>query len=392
MTRKPDRVALPMITSSALEKGRVCPGSFTLPRFASSNEFAEEGEERHAEDETAINAGNIPEVYAKRWPGYVFRSEVAYAYDLATEQARELGVGIQRDYARFDLSSFEVPGTLDIEAVSPDGRHLVVVDRKGYDAQAPAGQHTQVRFNALMAARVRKPERITVAINHEITGLDIAELTEFDLDETAYETRQIVVDVARTIEAAKQGKHDEVRFQTGRQCRWCDSFWACDKQKELQALVVAKADAKAELVAFDNDDDANRMIDLLEKLTLFTKKLREAVKARAKTRPIPRGNGRLYGLQPKEGNRKLDAKVVHAFLTERYGAEIADAAVELATTQTAIKRALAFADGVASVDKAMEQILDELDKRGGVKRDTKPELMEYDAPPMPPPQLRVVND
>jgi hypothetical protein len=360
-----------MITASKLELAERCPGNLTLPHVDEPNEFSEAGNRRHAEDEEAIGAGDVPEVYAERWPGLAWQSEVSYAYDVSTDTARFLGIGLKRNYGA--LGPFEIAGTIDAEGRAPGV--LVVVDRKSFDEVTPAASNPQVRFLALAAARALSADKIQVAINHELAGLDAAEIDPmFDLDVIAHDIKQLVVRSAAIRESARAG--EAVPFNTGRWCRWCSAFAACPKQQELRSIVeqgeTHPAIARA---AFLDDEDAPDVYDLWKRLGILHKRIGQSLYAFASSRPIRLSSGKMFGPVQKQGNEKLDGDVVYQVVRDLHGADLADRAVVRQATKKRLDEALKGKRGAAVA------VLKVVRERGGSERKASTAIEEYEPGP-----------
>lgn len=371
-----------MISSSKLSLAADCPGAFTLPWRDSPSNYTTAGNERHAEDERAINAGDVPDVYDSRWPGLRWRAEVSYAYDVSTGVARELGVGLNRAYG--ELRPFEVPGTIDAE-----GRNhglLVVVDRKGYEEQEPASRHRQLRFLALAAARARAVERIVVAIRPEVGAMDVVDVDPvFDLAVIAGQVKRLVLDTARVRAEARDGK--PAPFSPGRHCRWCPAFDACPQQEELRALVRRDdEDPELALSMFVDDDSASDVHELWKRIGILHKRIGQQLYAHAASRPIRLRNGKLFGPHQKPGDREYDGAMVHTVAAETLGRDVADQVVEMVASQAKFERVVKPLVPRGKFAATKRAVFDEVDKRGGMRRPVVTTIEEYD------PGLRLVAD
>jgi hypothetical protein len=356
-----------VITFSKLELVDRCPGSITLPWIDEPNEYSDAGNARHEADEADIQAGIIPEVYDQAFPGLNWRSEVSYAYDTSDGTARELGVGIKRAYG--DLRPFEIAGTLDVEGRRPGV--LVVIDRKSYEAVTPPAQNLQVRSCALAAARARPADRVVVGINHELTGLQTAELDPvFDLDVIAHDVRALLVRSAATRAAARAGQ--PVEFRTGRWCRWCPAFHSCPEQAKLKTIDPNDANTALSLVI--DDESAPRVYQLYQRIGILQKRLAQAIHAYAASTPIPLGGGRFFGRHETRGNEKLNGDAVWEAVKELYpGAE--DDTVVRSATKKRLEEALKGRRG------AVGKVLELVRERGGATRSGGSKIEEYEAKP-----------
>ena len=375
-----------LLSASKLELAKRCIGAFTLPWRNERNAWSDAGTERHAEDEAAINAGDTPAVLAERWPDLTWRAEVAFAYDVATGEARELGQGIGRDYKQFNLTPFEIVGTADAIGLSPS--QLVVHDKKSFDDVTRASDNPQLAFLALAAGKVYLPTRIEVAISHELRDLDVAEIDPvFDLDVIAHSVKQLMLAVVQARSDARDGK--PVAFNAGRQCRWCNAFDSCPKQAELLALVKRDDEALASgetVMPMLTDENAPDVYALWKSIGILHKRIGQSLYAKAADRPIPIGGGKMFGRVTKQGNEKLDGDVAYSVVRDRYGQEVADAAVQRVATKTKIKEALNAVAGRGGLAAAERSVLDEVRKRGGARRDEKESIEEF------VPQLAAVKD
>jgi hypothetical protein len=364
------------LSSSKIELAQRCIGAFTLPWRDSPNVWSKAGTERHAVDETAIQSGDVPLVYTDRWPGFKWRAEVKFVYNVATGEAREITTPGARAYG--DLGPFDVTGTADV--VGRCGPRLVIVDKKSFDDVTRAEDNPQVRFIALAASVAYQSDYIDVAINHELSGLDVATLDAFDLDETAVSIRRTLIDVAQARSDARDGK--PVAFNTGRQCRWCPAFDAgCPKQLELVQLVKREDAAVTRLeqstLPILDDENAPDVYALYKQIGILHKRIGQSLYAHAADRPIMLSGGRAFGKHEKLGNRKYDGKVVHDVVTERYGREVADSVIEMTATQSKLESVLKLRLQSGSVSEAKKSILDEVESRGGMDRKETTVIEEY---------------
>lgn len=360
-----------MITASRLELVARCEGHLTRRQVNEPNEWSEAGIRRHADDELAINAGDVPEIYTERWPGLLWRSEVRYAYDASDGTSEFCGLGSNRNYGA--PAPFRIGGTVDVEGRGPS--ILVIVDKKSFEAVTPAASNPQIRFLALAAARVHPADRIFVAINHELHGLDVAELDpNFDLDLIAHDTKRLIVHSAEVRAAARAGQ--AVEFNVGRWCRWCPAFNDCPKQADLKALLSRDDDDPdlAMQTLLDNES-APDVYELWKRIGILHKRIGQSLYAHAASRPIPLSSGKMFGAVEKLGNEKLDGDMVYETIRRLHGQQLADAAVVRSATKKRLGEVLKRRRGAA--DEVIQVVRD----AGGAERKRTTAIEEYDARP-----------
>ncbi len=374
------------LTASKIEWAKHCPGSFTRKHSRVADGFAEAGTARHAVDEDAIGRGEVPQVLVDRWPGFDWRAEVAFSYDVSTGVARELGVGIGRGYEAYNLGPYEISGTADVVGRAP-GR-VVVVDKKGYDEVTPIDRNPQVRFLGMVAAKAYGLDVAEIAIRPEMGAMGFDEIGGFDFAVIHDDTRRALIDVNKAIVDAHAGR--PVRFETGRRCRWCDAFDDCPLQRELVENVRTElVPLQVEnMIPFERDEDATVAFDLLARLKILTKRLQGSLIMRAKERPIPTSDGKLYGPREKEGNMQIDADVAYVVVREKYGQKVADQAVSREATQTGIERALKEIAPSGQLAAMKRSVIKEIESRGGTKTESKIAIEVYSAPRL----LKVVGE
>lgn len=364
------------LTASKIEMAECCPGSFTRKHSRGANdEHANAGTARHAEDEEAIGRGEVPAALADRWPGLEWRAEVAFAYDVSTGVARELGSRIGRAYEAFNLGPYEVPGTADV--VGRSQSMLVVVDKKGFDEVTPIQRNAQVRFCGMVAAKTYGYDDVTIAIRPQIGGLDVDEIGAFDFVNVHEHTKRALVGVNKAILDARQGK--PVRFEIGRRCRWCDAFDDCPQQRELienvrSELVPLQVE---NMIPFADDAEATLAFDLLSRLKILTKRLQGSLIMRSKERAIPTSDGKLYGPHEVAGDLKIDGDVAYAVMREKHGQDVADKAVIRKASQSGIERALKDVAPRGQLAAMQRAVMKEIELRGGSKRETSIEIGVY---------------
>ncbi len=362
------------LSASGAPRALACPASLVYPQHRYDTKHAAAGTGRHADSEVAIDMGDEEDVLPARViamlePDDVKATECAFAYDCATGTARELGYG-RESYK--NLSPFEIPGCLDLIIRSP--RRIIVVDKKGYERVGPAESNEQTLTYALMVARAYGYDEVTVVIYYEIGGVDVAVLSALDLDGHAERLKALLVDVARAqVEPTKF-------LAMGRWCKYCPAFLSCPKQHAL-TLEVGSGNMAMQIesrIPFDDDEDAAKAFDLLQRVKMIAARIQAGLYARAGQRPIPLLNGNVLGPIEKQGNERLDGDIVYQVIRDQHGQGIADAAVERKATKKRIGEALVFAGSKGERAKLERAVLDEVRNRGGAKREAKTVIEEYE--------------
>lgn len=362
------------LSASAVPRALACPASLVLPQHRYATVWAELGEDRHADNEAAIDVGHAddvlpPQVMALLLPGDKMTTECAFAYDTATDTARELGVK-RRAYGT--LAPYEIGGTVDL-LIMGNGR-AIVVDKKGFERVGAAETNGQTLTYALMVARTYGLDEVTVAIFYEVGAPSIATIGVMALDAHAAALKKLQVDAARA--AA-----DPTGFiNPGRHCKYCEAFLSCPRQQQFQ-LEVTSADSIMrieQVIPFDRDEDAAAAFDLLERIKMLTARISSALYARASERQFALSDGRVFGPREKESNEKLDGDIVWTVVREKYGLHVADMAIERKATKARLKEALKkVGKPVAAGER---EVLDEVRNRGGSKRETKTVVEVHELP------------
>lgn len=190
------------------------------------------------------------------WSAVEWRHEVAFAYDPATDTARELAnQDGHRDYS--GARHGEIVGTADLVCVDEDGAVVVADIKTGWQADAePVERHSQLRFLALAAARALGADEARI----QVLKLDAVQLaaTEarldvLDLAEVASETKALVGRILASEPAP--GSHCDALY--------CPALAVCPA---TTALVREARETKPALPAFalrppETDAEALRLRD-----------------------------------------------------------------------------------------------------------------------------------
>lgn len=359
------------MSMSALPRTFACPTSFVLPWTANDNEYSDSGTAGHSEMESAVLNWELdklpPEVaplLAEYRREHVMIEQPIY-YNFLSDESR---LGVKSDDRDYKPLPFEIPGKSDVMAVDVARRRGLVIDWKQFEEVGAAISNSQTTGYAVALARLFDLDEVTVVIAYLSPAnrhVDIAVLDDLDFMAYGDRLRQLQLDVAG---ARAQPSH---YLRLGRHCRWCPAYFDCDEQKTMQLQLAAENAMQSveQMLPLDDDDAALAAFNLRERVSIFNKRLNEALFSRAARRPIPLADGRFFGKVEKQGDRELNADTVYAVVKAQHGQDVADAAVERVATFTKLKAALKSA-GVKSVAKAEKQVIDVVAEQGGVSRKT----------------------
>lgn len=220
------------------------------------------------------------------------RPEIAFAWDPATDTARELPSKGQRDYS--GAHEGELCGTVDLVAVTPGGAGIVW-DWKTGDA---SGAGPQLRTLAVMVARALRLSTVTVAAL-EVTAAGVREVCREDLD--AFE-----LDVHAGELAEKLAAIPTAEPTPGAHCSdaWCPARATCPEGREAAAqLVPVEALTKHRMsLQIDGPDHAAWMLDRVRLVEAACKATKEAIKAACPEEGWTLADGRTL----REGTRKVE--------------------------------------------------------------------------------------
>lgn len=378
------------VTASKLELCERCPAAAALPAvWAPSTDDQLAGTARHRYLERAPVVGRdaalaeIDEQWRSQCESIdvdevpVGTAEIAQAYDVATDKARVLGQWIGRAY---DVSATEISGTADL-ICEPAGEHgrWLVVDWKGEEEVEAAATNPQLGFGALCVARVHDIDEVDVAVGYiGHTGSirwDRATLGPFELEAMAARLRAVHarVEAARALVAA--GRTPDVA--TGLHCRRCPAMAACPAMtalvRELDTDAQASTDETVTALARLSDERAGAAWVRVKLLGELVDAMKRSLSARAETRGLPLPDGtRLMPVEVPRRTIVMDRAL--PVLTERFGADQVDAAVERSLSMESITRmARQLAPGKGQ-KKAVGALLDALRDAGALREKTHVQL------------------
>lgn len=338
-----------LLSASSLQRVDACPASAVLPRSVHDSPWSDKGHGIHEHLKRLAQGVPVEESLkqvpeALRWicaelpdPGKGL-AEVAFAYDLETGRARELGRDIERQYGK--LGPTEIPGSADFLCMQGDV--LALDDYKtGRSEVPPARDNLQLHTLALMACRAYgvSKARVSLVYVHDdgTTHRDSHDLDAFDLAEVADRLSRLWTRVQIAKRAVAQGKQPDTH--EGKHCDFCPGKVACPaKTAWLVRLTVPEGIAQR----FDTlltGKDAAKAYEIVKRADEVLNDLRAKLYQWARENPIDLGDGKVFGLTTSE-REYVDGAVAWKVLREQHGEAVADAACELSTSKAAIERAL----------------------------------------------------
>ncbi len=356
------------LTFSGLGRALLCAGSNVLPqvRDLEMEGWSEEGTvlhrflfnipkmgaaaalravpEEHRDACAAINLEKLPTLNSAGWA-----HEVSYAYAVELDQGFELARGQDRDtvystllpalQAKLGTSITIIPGTVDVVAISGDGKMAIVVDyKRGFSDKGPLSEHWQLRGYALVVARACNVDEVRIVRIRLLNGEPRVEYLDLDvakLDQTALQ-----VERACEAQARYQRSPHNFAFLTrdlvrGEHCRFCGARPRCPAFVDLALraapvqVVRGGAPAAQEARARAREDlqlpplttaTAPQYLLAAEHLEQIADWLRAGVDKLSKEEPISLASGELYG--PHEWVREpIDVEAAAPILQELLGAD-----------------------------------------------------------------------
>lgn len=381
-------------SASSLERASRCIGSAVLPKVENVTEAADKGKALHAFLARVVEVGR-DEAMQEVSPEYRdlcaaidtdmlpvtavdVTAEVAFAYDPAKGTARMLGQNIDRAYSLAEPTEFM--GTADVVCVGPG--ELFIGDYKtGMGFVTPARENWQLRFLALAASKVHNRTAVRVAIIR-ITedGTPFSDSVDFDavdLDGIAEDLRVLGRKVGEAQELAFLDRAPPVT--TGAHCRYCKSLVYCPAQTALTKRLATDPDRVADdILAALTPESASAAWGRLKVVEEVVSRVREALYAFAREQPIHLPGGTVVG--PVETQRRvIDGRVAFSVLSERFGEDIATAAVDLDASQASIERALRVVSeqSGAKLASLKRQVMQAVEREGGISLRTSTAIREH---------------
>jgi hypothetical protein len=304
-------------SASSLERAHLCPESQVLPHFRSANTaWSARGSGMHAflvrvaelgRDEAlaelegtehydaceCIEVDRLPAVS----PGS-YAYEVALAYDLETDTARELGRNVGRERAYVGVTATEVFGTLDVLGLTDEA--VLVLDYKtGFKWFGPIEENYQLLFGALAACRAYGRERALMAIiriNEEGHPYFLwGEVGREELEAFAARLRALDERISELRLLAIGG--EPLRPTWGDHCTYCPALPSCPAHMTLARALTNPEDDTAGLPAL-TAETAPLYYVALKRGEKVLERIETSLKLYAEQSPFELGGGWVYGKYP----------------------------------------------------------------------------------------------
>lgn len=336
-------------------------------------------------------------------------TEVAYAYNWRTGNARELGRNLgHRNYHLLSEppTEDEIPCTIDVIGVGEIHLTDGTVVLRGYAADYKTGHTTypapneygQTMLAALCVRSVLSVDSVTVELIHIHDDGDHHSQREtvdcWDMDIFELEIRDVFEGLPQ-LEADQQAGRG-LAFHGGHHCDYCSAYKHCDAkvaamravpQQLLQLGIRPGAAGELDIEAGAiTVRSAAAFYEAAEKIEAILKRGKAEVCSMAFHEPIPLSDGRI--IEPRtRTTRVVDGRVAGALLEERYGREEALRRVEVSVTMDQIHAAVvANLDAKAKPrqkistrkgDGVEDLFLKELERRGGLATNTSQNCRPY---------------
>ncbi len=362
-------------TGSKLDLHATCRLAACLPKAQRENPYANEGQAFHAFFHRVVAAQSPPplisgpaldlpaarELALQEVPAELraalalvrletlqldpkaIAGEVAFAFDLATGKARELGRGLDRKYG--ELAPTEYAGTIDRAALMSDGG-AYVGDYKRWGYSTPScKRNRQMKFAALCVARAwaaRYVDAEIVRIDDDgEPWSDTARFEAFDLDSFEEELRELDLRMRADREAfEKDGEIPEAAL--GEHCRHCPSLPYCPAKMALARAVLGQESEEIQRLArkeiLVTPENAPRIWSLVKQAKPLLEALEGALKDLARATPFVLEDGSVVGPVPWPVREVTDGARAAVVVKELLGPEAEAAAKEVTVTLAGINR------------------------------------------------------
>lgn len=385
------------ITASSIERAAHCPASHAFPAVRSSNVYSLAGDARHSfanmvsdgvSREDALSA--MPEEFREQCADLPIdnmslhlASEVAFAFNVVTGEAREIGRNVNRQY---NAAPSEICGTVDIVGVGDDC--VLIKDFKGphADLTHPKDNH-QMLFGALCAARVYKKNTAILTLSRLVDDRTkdwTATVDAWTLDTFALSLAKIKTRVDWEKKNVSQGKVPDVN--AGKWCRYCPAFDSCPaKVGLLKAMLDDTETTRIESMMPLPASLAPHVYRQWREMGTLYKRVTAIIHAYASRNTIDLGDGKAYG-PVTTTTEKIDGDVAYTFVQNTFGQLMADEVTKRTMTKASLKvlaRDMKIAGEVSTLKEGEESLLSALRKLDGLKEKETTKIVEFRTKELP---------
>jgi hypothetical protein len=293
--------------------------------------------------------------------------EVAMAYDIDTEEARELGRNMERHEAYALARPGEVVGTMDVVGLAGDS--VVVLDYKtGYRWFESIETNGQLLFYLLTACRTYGRKRGDVGvIRLDQEGHPYflwASITEEMLNAFAQKLRDLR-DTGELLEL-QHARGERLEPVTGDHCQYCPAVHACPAWQKLARSMTSPEDDGMGMPEL-GPETAPLYIEAIKRGRKVLDRIEKALDLYAEQSPVDLGGGWEYGPHPFP-NREWTLSKALPVLTEHLG-PAATSCIEAKVVEKnieAVFRDRKAQDKSVLIGKATARVIDELKAYGGL--------------------------
>lgn len=340
-------------SASKLQLALACAASQALPVIDSEWATGEAGNAKHRTLASSINGLPLSDAdeASQAWladldeetlaPLAGCADEVSFALDPLKGTARVMGVRLERAYS--GAAPGEMMGTADYVRVEREADSVTVIDLKTGQAETPHPfRNAQLRFLGLCAARAYGVSNVRLGVLHAAEGRKAwwswATLDAFEVSTVAADMKALVERIGWAKKAVAKG--ETPRLTIGDHCNFCPARFGCPGRVAMAKRLAGEPEQVVmDLKAMLTPESAQLAYQRWRAAKKAVEEVGSALYAFAKESPISLGDGRVWG--PVTSEREvIDAEKAWTILEEKYGPNIARAAMKLDASKAGVDRAM----------------------------------------------------
>jgi hypothetical protein len=295
-------------SASSCERTIACPAWLALPHVHRTGDEADRGAEIHRFVRNVLTGTPHADALSRVSPEHRelcaridwrslggdlhnIRCEVSYGLKPFLGLARELGENLGRKYV--DLEPDEVPGTLDIEGETLDGRQVVIDLKTGFELvdseDNGQGKHL-CACRAIMAGCSSVEFRIAQLRPDGTFDRNDCMYDTFEIDTFCDDLSSAILKSRRYKGIVASGLAPDTA--PGDHCRYCPAMEHCPAHVSLvRSMLPTLENIEGQLQSL-SVVDAGRAWDKAKQLEKLLDRVMESLKARAKNTPLPLSDGK----------------------------------------------------------------------------------------------------